>query len=1626
MAANQEWPPGGKHGDSEAVYASVPNEEIRPKLDSSDDDTDLYVDAFSTVQGQGQNGDTGMDFISNRSLGGTAPPVYDVVKAPVSLYDISKPVADMWEPPPMSNDGDKNPSIGQAELLVNETQDDGPVFNPVVHSDFPVYELAKNVTRSSVDEEPESPLPELKIVEEDIGVQDDNFYEAVCGDNDISDQAVSEQGVESNYLLQDNGDKCTVDDVPQCVGDRNKPACIQEEKTKAPHIVAENQTEAPPVVEENQTEAPHLVEENQTKAPHAVEENQTKAPHVVEENQTKAPHAVDENQTKAPHAVEENQTEAPQAEPVKLLTEADYKKDDKFIYDLAGPIIDNENNVGTEEKVREPTTCPVCPEVAPKPLRRKESLPGKKSLRSSGVYEEISIVDMLPQLVKSSVKPKIKKRQLSGGKSQRGGNKGDTQKRGTATSQRVPGWPPESSDGTLYTDVYYPGDDDEYALSLDGGSTDSEFDTISDQEEAELAEVDDYPDKPLPKPPPKNKGIFERMKINKSINKKIDKFSQEEASPCLPVKLDTKRHPPPEMPAPPADLTEKQNKKRKVIESIINSEKSYIDSLDRVVNIFKRPLLYSYGLEAKESKVKDVFNKTQEILNYHLMFQLELAECVKNWDETEKIGDIFTASFSRAMVVDVYSDYVNKFSTAMEEIKRAQNAQPGLRKFLQEQEHATSDRLSIFGLMVKPVQRFPQFIMFMQDLLKYTPPNHHDRCALQRALTELENVAHRLNESKRDSEQYLEAKRLIKKLGRTLSDRSQKLLRQDNFEQMTKANGEIVMKKRRLILMDDCLIVIGVTYRDNEDRRAAEQLKVKSCCALVNLELKDSSISPDMQSSIITSSRRTSIQTKAPLKPEDDPFHLYNDLSNMMHDLSVLGKIGALVSSLQNTYEGLSEDLVIEVTRDLQQMIQVKDQQLQLLNSCTINVHDTLKNIRYTFQTQTPEMKQEWCKEFLMAKFALEPQNNPGWLKAEDTNSLQPAVFMKSVCVDMPRNYTKMKCAVPVFLSAPGTIDIGIQHLWVVMTTEKRTQVALVSTQSTKPALVESFQAMDVEAVAVEMVQGYATVDTDDAFVEDTVWMSTISSEIMVFRLFNEVGRRDLSTTARKPATHFYCHGIAMVIRAMDDRVFVGCNNGNLVIYDRDAEGRWNFRSPTITIIDSVPIRSILVMEEEIWLSCRDYVYIIQYEENTYSEKVKMSSNEGGSEISEMVRSGVGLWVSYKDQSRVCLFHIETKENLQEVNVKGAVERMVSSCPTYAKEKSTDNCMVTSLMTSRGYLWIGTNVGIILTVSLPRLKDGVPRYWDKPWVSCHAHNGPVKLLIPVYCDTVNLWQLMDGASQMAGNNSGDDLRKTSSSAEPETERKKSSSSAEPESSSAETEGSERKNSLGIQVLPTEKEDVLIPLNASHLTLRGGEAENASAKSLGRFMRHPNSSLPFRRELLETVQKKRLGTVRKSNLLDNVSSEDEVSLYYHDLMTFDEGSDSSKNSDLSDTLSVRELAGKMDDVVPTTEESKTKNNTNVLKPHKELKPKKSFSIRKTLSKGKQPNVVRTSLSLKLPPGEHNGPRMKAINTLSKRNCNAVIVISGGDGYLDWKRPPSDQQKEYLRNDESSLMMWMYKF
>uniref|UniRef100_A0A4W5MWF8 DH domain-containing protein n=1 Tax=Hucho hucho TaxID=62062 RepID=A0A4W5MWF8_9TELE len=161
---------------------------------------------------------------------------------------------------------------------------------------------------------------------------------------------------------------------------------------------------------------------------------------------------------------------------------------------------------------------------------------------------------------------------------------------------------------------------------------------------------------------------------------------------------------------------------------------------------YQKPLLEPEARILSDKKVRSIFYRLREILHCHSMFQIPLASRVAEWDLSEKIRDLFVASFSRSIVLDVYRNCVNNFTNAL--MKKACISKTAFLEFLPE-------RIMLYGLMVKPIQHFPQFILLLQDMLKNTPRAHPDRMPLQL----------RLNEQKRVADQVAEIQQLARRVG---------------------------------------------------------------------------------------------------------------------------------------------------------------------------------------------------------------------------------------------------------------------------------------------------------------------------------------------------------------------------------------------------------------------------------------------------------------------------------------------------------------------------------------------------------------------------------------------------------------------------------------------------------------------------------------------------------------------------------------------------------------------------------------------------------------------------------------------------------------------------------------------
>lgn len=309
---------------------------------------------------------------------------------------------------------------------------------------------------------------------------------------------------------------------------------------------------------------------------------------------------------------------------------------------------------------------------------------------------------------------------------------------------------------------------------------------------------------------------FTRWFSTRKKNSPSSANSDIEENPYIDIKMSKKQRPPICLPeVPPQGLTPEQLKRRYIIGSIVDSENSYINSMQRIILEYKKPLEDANPLILSQNKINVIFYRLEQILQCHTIFGIALSQCVREWDEKERIGDVFIASFSKSMVLDIYSDFINNFTNAMETARKASKSKSAFAQFLHDKSLSSPDRLSFFGLMVKPVQRFPQFILLLSDLLKHTPAEHPDRMSLQLALTQLESLADRLNERKRDAERHFAVKQLLKDyLSNSTTNSSHRyLLRQDDIclLDLDASTGLVLKTKcRKLYLLNDMLVCVSV------------------------------------------------------------------------------------------------------------------------------------------------------------------------------------------------------------------------------------------------------------------------------------------------------------------------------------------------------------------------------------------------------------------------------------------------------------------------------------------------------------------------------------------------------------------------------------------------------------------------------------------------------------------------------------------------------------------------------------------------------------------------------------------------------------------------------------------------
>ncbi|XP_066590012.1 rho guanine nucleotide exchange factor 10 isoform X2 [Prorops nasuta] len=804
--------------------------------------------------------------------------------------------------------------------------------------------------------------------------------------------------------------------------------------------------------------------------------------------------------------------------------------------------------------------------------------------------------------------------------------------------------------------------------------------------------------------------------------------------------MQQRRQAPPTLPPVPTNLTKQQLKRRHIIAAIVHSENSYVSTLQRLVNDYKKPLEESSPPILSQSKIATLFHRLPEILQCHTLFRIALAECIKSWDKDEKLGDVFVASFSKAIVLDIYSGFINNFSVAMDLAKQESKRKTALADFFKVKQISSHDRMSFFGLMVKPVQRFPQFILFLQDLLKHTPQGHHDRMSLQLALTQLESLAEMLNERKREAEQFQAFKEMLRHVSgklshRPLSSSSRYLIREDNVTQLEfNQNGMITKsKRRRLLLLNDLVVCVSVAPRSAEDFSGSERLTLKWTHPVSDIEIQDTSTSPTL-SRLLTAGLNKGGSLKSDKSGEGGQAgadSLCVEMNDLMHDYEVMSRISDLVAQLKGTYEGMTPETTKQILQSIQLSIQQKDEDMVWADSCCLQL-TTKQGQMYTFQTENPLVKKDWITELRLAQLALDPNNSPSWEvpEQEQRPSTKMPLFVSSQPVYHSQHQTEVVCGCYYTTQNPRPTrrrGRSQSYLWICTGDGISSHVTIfgqsTTASSTSLKQVTTFDLVETRVGAIEFVKG---VSNDPlSLASDLVWMGTGSGKIIIYAASEPERQEEIGS--------YSVSGPVMEIKYHCDNVFVALVTGVLLMFKRQLDGCWLLVDPFVISLGNEAVACLMPINTSVYAACGKKVWVL----NAMTGEITKSfcaQHEHGS-VNLMAHSGVGLWVALKGSSTVCLYHTETFKHLQDINIASNVLRVTraNNAPNsygYNLNNNPKTATVTALLACKGLLWVGTNVGISLTIPLPRL-EGVPIISGRVNISYHAHFGPITFLLAI-------------------------------------------------------------------------------------------------------------------------------------------------------------------------------------------------------------------------------------------------------------------------------------------------------
>jgi len=261
------------------------------------------------------------------------------------------------------------------------------------------------------------------------------------------------------------------------------------------------------------------------------------------------------------------------------------------------------------------------------------------------------------------------------------------------------------------------------------------------------------------------------------------------------------------------ETPEKAERRQKIREEIISTERSYVTSLSILNSEFVQPLKSCAAeIGLAQDQIAHLVSNLETLCKVHETFLQDM---------TVEQADLPAVILKYADYFKMYTTYLNGYEKTLSTLN-ALRAHKKFQDFLVECRKRlvkTGNGLDLMSYMIMPVQRVPRYVLLLRELRKHTPSSLPGFNTINEALMKTKTIAAHINESKRQMENMSKLIEIQNKIsgsmGTTILQPARRLIREGQLQEISSKGlfGSVKANLRIFFLFNDILLWTTTDYK---------------------------------------------------------------------------------------------------------------------------------------------------------------------------------------------------------------------------------------------------------------------------------------------------------------------------------------------------------------------------------------------------------------------------------------------------------------------------------------------------------------------------------------------------------------------------------------------------------------------------------------------------------------------------------------------------------------------------------------------------------------------------------------------------------------------------------------------